>query len=767
MKRVITLLLLLLFVPVCQAQRESAIWYFGKNAGLDFNSGVPVVIEDGSLSTAEGCATMADENGNLLFYTDGVTVWNRSHLPMPNGSDLKGHSSSTQSGIIIPKPDHPNRYYIFTTYFQLRGGLHFSEVDLDAANGLGDVIQKNIPLRDLVTEKLTAVKHRNGTDFWVLAHDWGSDAYIAYLVTANGISTQPVVSNVGFNLDYPSTGNDVFKSRGYLKTSPDGSKIAACHSFVGLELLDFDTTTGIISNPLVLLQSETKDFYGVEFSTYGDRLYASIINDDIYQFNLRERDIATTKLPLNVPTQMTGALQLALDGKIYVAGAKKLAVIEYPEEHGAACGFRANAIDLGVGESTYGLPPFITSYFDLGIQAEGFCYGDATHFSVTTLEPIDAITWDFGDGHTSTLESPSHLFEAVGTYTVSVTMEIGTRIKTETRQITIYESPTAHDANHAQCDIDETGQYFIDLEEWDEKVLGGQDSQTFEVSYFQNEVDAHQGENEIAKDEYSTTSMIETLHARVEHIDLKDCYAVSQVQIAIVALPKPVLEESYVVCPSNPFLTLNGGAFDSWSWQNAAGEEIGNLPQINLTELGTYSLTVTNLEEGQQCENTIYFDLLPAAVPDDFRTTVNHFAEDLQIQIAIDRPGSFQYSLDGETFQDEPRFKVLPGKYVVFVRGKNGCATISKEVVALGYQKFFTPNGDGINDYWKIEGSTFFPESIVYIFDRYGKLVQQLLPNDQGWDGSYQGLPLPSSDYWFRFENSDGEIFKSHFTLKR
>ena len=110
------LLILLLFLlpTISFSQKEAAIWYFGQYAGLDFNSGSPVVLTNGQLNTFEGCATISDGTGALLFYTDGVTVWDRSHTIMPNGRRLLGDTSSTQSAIIIPRPNNTEQYYIFT-----------------------------------------------------------------------------------------------------------------------------------------------------------------------------------------------------------------------------------------------------------------------------------------------------------------------------------------------------------------------------------------------------------------------------------------------------------------------------------------------------------------------------------------------------------------------------------------------------------------------------------------------------------------------------
>ncbi|MGF1558775.1 MAG: T9SS type B sorting domain-containing protein, partial [Flavobacteriaceae bacterium] len=93
--------------------------------------------------------------------------------------------------------------------------------------------------------------------------------------------------------------------------------------------------------------------------------------------------------------------------------------------------------------------------------------------------------------------------------------------------------------------------------------------------------------------------------------------------------------------------------------------------------------------------------------------------------------------------------------------------TLSKTVIALGYQKFFTPNGDGIHEHWNVIGAENYPGSQLYIFDKYGKLIAQISPTGPGWDGTYNGIRLPASDYWFRYVHGDGKVFSGHFSLKR
>ena len=151
------------------AQKEATIWYFGENAGLDFIYNPPIALTNGALITSEGCATISDQNGNVILYTNGVKVWNSNHNQMPNGFGLMGNISSTQSCVIIPKPLCNNIYYIFTVDAienYLTDGFQYSIVDLNLNGGLGDITSKNNLLFSPSTEKVTAVLHNNSKDFW-------------------------------------------------------------------------------------------------------------------------------------------------------------------------------------------------------------------------------------------------------------------------------------------------------------------------------------------------------------------------------------------------------------------------------------------------------------------------------------------------------------------------------------------------------------------------------------------------------------------------
>ena len=273
------LLLLLTISALSFSQQEASVWYFGLNAGIKFDpSGAVTPLTDGQLYTSEGCATIADTSGNLLFYTDGVTVYNRNHGIMPNGTGLTGDSSTTQSATIVQKPGTINLFYIFTLdSFAGANGFRYSVVDITLDGGLGAITtEKNILVYTPSNEKIAIVKHPNNIDFWVVTHGWNNNIFYSYLLTSTGLSAIPVISNVGLITDGITE-----NAWGYMKISPDGTKLAICNSHINAELLDFNSSNGVVSNPIILntLQSNVGFNYGLEFSQNSEILYLSTINN--------------------------------------------------------------------------------------------------------------------------------------------------------------------------------------------------------------------------------------------------------------------------------------------------------------------------------------------------------------------------------------------------------------------------------------------------------------------------------------------------------
>ena len=343
--------------------KEGNIWYFGYGAGLDFNSGSPVPLLDGQLYTLEGCASIADNNGDLLFYTDGMTVYDKNHNIMPNGTGLLGNNSSSQSGVIIRKPGASNLFYIFTAdgMSGSSGGVYYSVVDMNLNSGFGSITAtKNVMLFPNACEKISATIHQNGIDFWVISRLENSNTYHSYLLNSSGVILPPVVSVIG----------TVFNSTiGYLKTSSSGDLIASANWTTGIvDLISFDNSNGFLSN-YISLSVPGSSLYGVEFSPNSNLLYVSDhLGGNVYQFNLlagNQNAIDNSRFHLGY-TAYPSAIQLGPDGKIYIAELNSyyLGVVDSPDLLGSNCSYNSSSLYLNGKESAAGLPTFFSSIFN-------------------------------------------------------------------------------------------------------------------------------------------------------------------------------------------------------------------------------------------------------------------------------------------------------------------------------------------------------------------------------------------------------------------
>jgi hypothetical protein len=361
------------------AQKQTNYWFFGIFAGLDFSAGSPKDTS-GALNTTEGCSSISDSLGNLLFYTDGVSVWNRTHTTMPNGTGLNGDVSTTQSALIVKKPGSIKDYFIFTLPAEGIGNFCYSMVDMTLDGGNGDVTTKNTILKGNVTEKMSAVHHCNGKDIWVTVHELGNNAYYSYKVTAAGVST-PVVSNAG----RVHTG-----VHGQMKFNNNGTKIACVRDSVistgpppvakaFLDIMNFNNQTGVVTYSLTIPLNNWQKSYGVEFSPDNTKLYATYYdvtgvnggNSELIQFNLAAANIAASGVTVGASfdPNILRSLQVARDGKIYLSKSNTpfVCVIHAPNGLGAACSYSDNAINVdsnSVGNGCMlGLPGFVQSYF--------------------------------------------------------------------------------------------------------------------------------------------------------------------------------------------------------------------------------------------------------------------------------------------------------------------------------------------------------------------------------------------------------------------
>lgn len=431
-------------------QNHANRWYFGQYAGLDFNSQPVEVLTDNTVvQQLEGNACISDSVGNFVLATGGtsnLTIWNGLFDKVSNEFNLLGNISATQSSIIIPRPNAENQYYIFALnvpadHPAYENGFSYSHIEISQPDFTANILVENKILVPRISEKISAVKHSNGKDVWVVVHEWDSRAFLAYLVTRNGLIEQPVVSDAG-SFHSPD-GNNINQAIGQMKFSPDGTRLAlAIYGKDMFEIFKFNNSNGIVEDA-VASQPEFPGAYGLEFSEDGNFLYGSTINVDgsatfeskIIQFNVKAgEDIFETGIDIvsNSNGSYFCGMQLATDGKIYVArspqGEDNLGVIHNPGRPGLACNFNSvnNTPNIGLSlegnESRFGLPTFNQSYFCLPkFIYENNCFGDITTFSIVNTTNVDSVRWYCPYQINSREMELVHLFPAPGIYNLRLT----------------------------------------------------------------------------------------------------------------------------------------------------------------------------------------------------------------------------------------------------------------------------------------------------------------------------------------------------------
>ena len=426
------------------AQKENNTWYFGKGYGLNFNTSPPTALIDGKIDSVEGCSSYSDRStGQLLFYTDGRTVWSADHNVMPNGTGLLGSYTSSQSALIIPFPQNSTKYFIFTTGAWGTGSFAYSMVDMTLNGGKGDVVsaQKNTILLSDVSEKLTATLHRNCDAYWVVVHKYNSDAYYSYLVDNTGLSNTPVISHSG--VTHGAYANDAL---GCISISPNGKKLAcAVYNLVvpaakAFEIFDFDNSTGTVSNPIEFPVGLGCP-YGTCFSPDNSKIYfgevygptGSTTGARIYQFDLSSGVAASIIASQTfIGSGSYGHLELGPDGAIYFPDGNHLGAILNPNAQGTSCTYRSIYVnlppgtDLGYSTTDIGLPNVVANskiYPKANFTYSNGCMSIPTSFNCGYIG--DYYLWDFGDpasgsANTSSIKNPSHAYSAASTYTITL-----------------------------------------------------------------------------------------------------------------------------------------------------------------------------------------------------------------------------------------------------------------------------------------------------------------------------------------------------------
>ncbi|RPG38636.1 MAG: gliding motility-associated C-terminal domain-containing protein [Muricauda sp. TMED12] len=325
--------------------------------------------------------------------------------------------------------------------------------------------------------------------------------------------------------------------------------------------------------------------------------------------------------------------------------------------------------------------------------------------------------------------------------------------------------------------VDETFCYeaglTFDLNEKNEEALDGMDPDNFVVSYHSSQVDADIGVNPMEK-QYVLTGGDETIYVRTTSLANPDCYDATQ-SFALNAVETPLLsfDAQAVICEAVGSLEIGETQPNpSYSYQWSTGEQT---PSIMVSEAGEYTLIVTNQSNGTICEASRTVSVAISNVPVISSIDIEDMSVNNTVTINTETYGEYEFSMDGNDFQSSNVFEgVAPGVHTVSMRDPFGCGEVEEEIVVVGFLAIFSPNGDVLNETWQVEGLSTLNAPIVTIYDRYGKLIKQMTEFDSGWDGSFKGKPLPSTDYWFKlsYVDDDGnrtyaKYLQSHFSLRR
>jgi len=608
--KILTILFLFPFIALTQGEGQN--WYFGNEAGVSFGTNPPTAMLDGQINQWEGVSSISDPQGNLLFYTNGMTVWNANHNIMQNGSGLLGDWSSTQSAVVVPYPYFPDLYYLFTVD-ELGGAVRYSLIDMSLNGGLGGVTTtKNVLLFSNAAEKITAVRHDNNSDIWVITHEWGTNNFRSYLVDAcNGLNTTPVISSTGTVHNHQSGGVNT-GSIGYLKASPQGNKVGlAIYTQAGVsathfELFDFNSATGVLSNPLSLPSPNPtlppgESFmrpYGVEFSPDGTFFYGGLnTTGQIYQYDLLAGNNAAIQASATLIGTGTGpninqigGLQLAIDGNIYVARDAEtyLGRVNNPNTFGAS--YTNNAVSLLGRNSRLGLPTFIQSFFldlpDIWIGYSGDdCEGEDIFFSLNgaDLPLVTSVDWSFSNGATFNNMPGSATvntsFSTPGTQTVTATYYFDCYYVVLSGVFEVFPSPSVSISNapNTYCSDDP----IVTLSG---SPNGGTWSGPGVISNGFNPASAGPGTHTI---NYSYTNS-------------SGCAGNDEVQFTVNSIPTLANAPSTINADcglSNGSLTgasINGNGGFIYSWTNNSGTVVGNSLDLVNVSAGLYTLNVTD-----------------------------------------------------------------------------------------------------------------------------------------------------------------------------
>ena len=681
----------LLFGCNAFAQNQANIWYFGYKHGLDFNSGYAEYL-DNCPHWQYYTTSISDTNGNLLFFTDGQTIWNKEREIMINGDGLHGDYHNPQPAVICHDPGNTERYYVFTVGSNdIHKGLEYNIIDMSLDNGNGSVVSKNnvVSAGEFAKHKITAVKKENNVDYWIVTRfddPNNPNVWACFSLTATGIDPIPVISPARYSINQ-------WMQYGAVKVSHNRKKIISVQSGDSgshgrFDVCDFDINTGEIDHRFYIKEHNNQPsgfgIYGMEMTPDSKLLYISFYAfhqapleylSFIYQYDLTRvdsLDFLNSRLIVTSDSHASD-LQLAPDGKIYVAttesdpfNSRYLGVIQNVWKRGIFCNYEKNVVDVGifVGHSGSTLPSFPSELLYRFIWNGGPCAKTPITFRHRFIPEPASIEWNFGDGTTSTDFNPTHIFQSGGNYEVHahVVYPDG-RIEETSREVEVLTAPEPQLPDTLMLCTGETSQLdagsgFVQYN-WNGQFTPG-------TQYFQ-------------------VSDTGTYTVRVRNN--LNCYAFDTTKVSIY--PPPLLEQSGLVIQPTTCGNATGSisglvveAGTTVSWKDNDGQEISNALDISNLGVGNYQMWLTGengctVLMGIFTINNLDSDLI---IEDARPTPALCGQEDGQIIVTVQQGlGSMLYSItNGPPYFDNGGVfaNVAPDNYNVRVIDALGCDAV-------------------------------------------------------------------------------------------
>ena len=681
LKYFLCLLLIFIFGQRLLAQKEGNIWYFGEYAGLDFNSGSPVALTNSAMFSQVESSCISDSLGGLLFYTNGVDIFNKDHKRMPS-SEISQHAGS--STVIVKKPGSSTLYYIFATGDKFHDGdLYYTTVDMSKDLGRGDVSIKRTLLLKGFSNRVAAAMHKNGSDIWIVTHLDGSDSMFSYLLTPTGLKKSPVVSKMKYK-----TLALVGALPHSLMVSSDGSHAVMSDIVLNrINLFDFDNSSGKLSHRTYIPISRVG---GCEYSPNGHLLYISssqgrYAENLLYQFDLQARsDTAILssgkviyrykKTPSN---QSFMHLRLGPDNKIYCNGSGDsfLSVIKKPNIRGIGCNYSHRSLWLGGGKVLFGLPNFINTISKHSFTTTGLCDGDSTFFRVTDETSVASVFWNFDDPNSGSRNfsremRPHHKFSDSGVYWVKVVLHLKNGSKDSAiKKISISAYPQIflgndtilcegeslilnastpkasyrwhNNSKSAMIKVRNTGQYWVEVEQNScivRDTIGvvfnayptfslGRDTAVCEGETLELKANSRSPDVNYKWVNGSKDSSIEVLKPGTYWLEIGRDRCISRDTISVVFKPLPVVDlgKDTVLCMGEE-LTLRATYPNArYLWHDQSSDSI-----FRLSQPGLYWVEVS--ENGCETKDSINVTFKPLPMVDLGKDTVLCMGEELIIQ---------------------------------------------------------------------------------------------------------------------------------------